>query len=68
METQRLASEAREASAQLAVISPLAARRDEENARLRQVLAEQAASLARASGDALAPTASPPQRKQAAAV
>lgn len=68
METQRLAAQAAEVSQQLATISPLAKAASiatEENQRLRLVLAAQAEGLAKASGNMLGATATPPPKKAA---
>ena len=55
----------RDIAVKQAELTKEAARRDEEMARMRAVLAEQAASLSKASG--LAATAAPPKKAAAAA-
>jgi len=50
------------AAEEVARLAAEAAKRDEENARLRAMLAQQAESIAKASGAALATTAAPPPR------
>ena len=66
VENARLAAEAAKREEENARLAAEAAKRDEENARLRALLAQQAESIAKSSGAALATTAAPPPpRKEA---